>query len=319
VVQRRRALASRSCAAAATHSRDTLAELDSLLQRAASDGDDARPSEAQAVALARAQLPRFATGERLPRRDYSLAELRLNKIEAEKLLSPRDSTLESVRGGALAATSLALAAWAYLGQPDTSALVSGGLAVALAATVDQVGLNGSGGALLLDALGRAMSDAYRQRVLRHESSHFLVAYLMGVLPLSYTLSTWQALRQGGKGSIAQAGCRFCDAAFAEEVQAGAISASSLDAFACVALAGVAAEYEAFGAAEGGINDVRQLDALLNALAFTQKRADSCIRSALLTVVYLLRRHTQAHDALAAAMARGASVASCCAVIEEALA
>ena len=49
---------------------------------------------------------------------------------------------------------------------------------------------------------------------------------------------------------------------------------SLDAAACVALAGVAAEYLLFGSAEGGLDDVRQLDGLLGALGFTQKKADS---------------------------------------------
>jgi hypothetical protein len=35
--------------------------------------------------------------KQVPKRAYSLEELRLNNIEAERLLSPRDNTLSSVR------------------------------------------------------------------------------------------------------------------------------------------------------------------------------------------------------------------------------
>ena len=44
-----------------------------------------------------------------------------------------------------------------------------------------------------------------------------------------------------------------------------MSSSSLDRYTCIALAGVAAEYVSFGQAEGGMNDVQQLDSLLKAL------------------------------------------------------
>lgn len=44
-----------------------------------------------------------------------------------------------------------------------------------------------------------------------------------------------------------------------------LSSSSLDRFTCVALAGVAVEALRFGQAEGGLNDVTQLDGMLRAL------------------------------------------------------
>jgi hypothetical protein len=69
------------------------------------------------------------------------------------------------------------------------------------------------------------------------------------------------------------------------------------------------------ASAGGLNDVRQLDGLLQALAFTQKRADSQVRWAALATTALLRRHTAAHDALEAAMVSGASVGTCIGVLE----
>lgn len=50
-----------------------------------------------------------------------------------------------------------------------------------------------------------------------------------------------------------------------QVASGTLSSSSLDRYTCIALAGVAAEYVHFGQAEGGLNDVQQLDGLLKAL------------------------------------------------------
>lgn len=67
----------------------------------------------------------------------------------------------------------------------------------------------------------------------------------------------------------QAGTQFCDAAFQAEVASGRLSSSSLDTYACVALAGVATEWLRFGRAEGGLADVQQLDRLLQALRFSQ--------------------------------------------------
>ena len=52
---------------------------------------------------------------------------------------------------------------------------------------------------------------------------------------------------------------------AAQVASGTLSSSSLDRYTCIALAGVAAEYVNFGQAEGGLNDVQQLDGLLRAL------------------------------------------------------
>ncbi len=52
---------------------------------------------------------------------------------------------------------------------------------------------------------------------------------------------------------------------AAQVASGTLSSSSLDRYTCIALSGVAAEYINFGQAEGGMNDVQQLDGLLKAL------------------------------------------------------
>ena len=282
-----------------------------------------------------AQLRGFGNGRLTPKRDYTLAEMRLNKVEPQAFLSPRDTTLEAVRtqaGAALAAGTLAYVAALH---PSSAQLLAAGVGALTLLTVDQVGNGGAAEALVLDSLGRATSAAYRRRVARHESGHFLVAWLCGILPRAYTLSALDALRREGALNV-QAGTQFADKAFQREVAGGTLSSASLDTYCCIALAGIASEVIAFGQAEGahlghalerhnaltptprpgGLNDVRQLDGLLQALAFTQKRADSQIRWAALATTALLRRHSAAHDALEAAMASGASVGSCIGVLEQ---
>lgn len=60
----------------------------------------------------------------------------------------------------------------------------------------------------------------------------------------------------------------------------------------------------------------QLDGLLKGLGFTQKKADSQVRWAVLNTVLALRRHKKARSQLAEAMSSGKSVGSCIGVIEE---
>lgn len=59
----------------------------------------------------------------------------------------------------------------------------------------QVVNNGGGEALIVDSLGRVIVKNYARRVALHEAGHFLVAYLMGLLPKDYTLSGWDAFKR----------------------------------------------------------------------------------------------------------------------------
>ncbi|BBH06644.1 hypothetical protein Prudu_018360 [Prunus dulcis] len=237
----------------------------------------------------------FGAARQVPQRLYSLDELKLNGIEASSLLSPVDTTLGSIE------RNLQLAA------------VLGGLLFLW--TLDAVSFNGGVSSLVIDTIGHTFSQKYHNRVIQHEAGHFLIAYLVGILPKGYTLSSLEALKKEGSLNV-QAGTAFVDFEFVEEVNAGKVSATTLNRFACVALAGVAAEYILYGYAEGGLADINQLDSLYRSLGFTQKKTDSQVRWSVLNTVLILRRHEVVRAKLAEAMSEGKSVGSCIDVIED---
>ncbi|CAI0432219.1 unnamed protein product [Linum tenue] len=257
----------------------------------------------------------FGAARQVPQRLYTLDELKLNGIETASLLSPVDGTLGSVeRNLQIAGVIGGVAASNAFGfSPQQIFYFSLGLLFLW--TLDAVSFNGGLGSLVLDTIGHNVSQKYHNRVIQHEAGHFLVAYLVGVLPKGYTLSSWEALQKEGSLNV-QAGTAFVDFEFLEEVNSGKVSATTLNRFACIALAGVATEYILYGYAEGGLADINKLDMLLQGLGFTQKKADSQVRWSVLNTVLLLRRYERARANLADAMSMGKSVGYCIGVIED---
>ncbi|XP_019186207.1 PREDICTED: uncharacterized protein LOC109180941 [Ipomoea nil] len=259
----------------------------------------------------------FGAARQIPQQLYSLEELRLNGIETVSLLSPVDATLGSIeRNLQIAALSGGVAAWNVLNlNPQQILYISLGLLFLL--TFDSVSFNGGFGALILDTIGHTLSEKYHNRVIQHEAGHFLIAYLLGILPRGYTLTSLEALKKEGSLNV-QAGTAFVDFEFLEEVNKGQVSATMLNRFSCIALAGVATEYLLFGCAEGGLADINQLDFLLQSLGFTQKKADSQVRWAVLNTILILRRHENARAKLAEGMSEGRSVGFCIDIIEKSI-
>ena len=299
--------------------------------RGPDDDDDETSASATSVARAAADAEReavdivaclastgalrgFGAARLVPRRDYALSELKLNGIEAERLLSPTESTISNLRDAVSKALALVVGGWIFAAHPSGSTLAAAASVAAGALVVDQIGFGGGVEALVLDTLAQTTSTEYKARLRIHEAAHFLVAYLMGILPKGYTLSSLDAYEKYGALNV-QAGCAFCDGAFQREVARGKIGSGSLGRFSCVALAGISMEYIAFGFSEGGVSDVRQLDGMLRALAFTQKKSDSEVRWAVLNTITLLRRHEACVRKLSEKMAAGASVGECVRLIE----
>ncbi|XP_021894064.1 uncharacterized protein LOC110811800 isoform X1 [Carica papaya] len=259
----------------------------------------------------------FGAARQVPQRLYTLDELKLNGIEPVSLLSPVDATLGSIeRNLQLASLVGGFAAWkVFEFNPQQVLFLS--LGILFLWTLDLVSFNGGVGSLVLDTIGHTFSQKYHDRVIQHEAGHFLIAYLVGILPKGYTLSSLEALKKEGSLNV-QAGTAFVDNEFLEEVNAGKVSATTLNRFSCIALAGVATEYLLFGYAEGGLDDINKFDILLKSLGFTQKKADSQVRWSVLNTILLLRRHQVARTKLAEAMSMGTSVGSCIDIIEDAV-
>eukprot|EP00890_Picochlorum_soloecismus_P001194 jgi/Picsp_1/2075/NSC_05540-R1_stress regulated protein len=284
-------------------------QLDSYLE----SGD-----EKSALALVRESdeiTKHFGKGRQVPKRSYTLEELRLNKIDTREFLAPEDTTLDGIRNILQGSAAAGLLAGFLSGKIETFNLVQSGIFVAFLLTVDQVANAGGVEALLVDSAARVLSPTYARRIALHEAGHFLIAYLLGILPKGYTLSSWDAFRRTRSLNI-QAGTTFCDAEFQTEVKNGQLSSSSLDVFSCVALAGVATEWLKYGKAEGGLSDIKQLDNLMTALGFTQAKADDQVRFSVLNVVTLLRRHANVQEKLADAMTEGRSISECIKIIED---
>ncbi|CAL5330321.1 unnamed protein product [Camellia sinensis] len=257
----------------------------------------------------------FGAARQAPQRLYTLDELKLNGIETSALLSPVDTTLGSIeRNLQLAALLGGISAWnVFEFSPQQILYLSLGLLFLW--TLDLVSFNGGVSGLLLDTIGHTFSQKYHNRVIQHEAGHFLTAYVLGILPRGYTLSSLEALKKEGSLNV-QAGTAFVDFEFLEEV--GLIQEKYQPRFSCIALAGVATEYLLYGYAEGGLADINQLDGLLKGLGFTQKKADSQVRWAVLNTVLILRRHDGARAKLAEAMSDRRSVGFCIDVIENAI-
>lgn len=181
----------------------------------------------------------------------------------------------------------------------------------VAATIDTLGWQGQGGAIIIDLVEGASSER-RDRIIRHEAGHFLVAYLLKIPVSGYALSAWEAFKQG---QSAQGGVRFEDQELAAQLQKGMISEQLIDRYCTVWMAGIAAEDLVYGNAEGGVEDRGKITAILTQL---KRPAESQLKQswASLQARSLLESHQSAYQALVEAMTKRASVSDCYQAIEQ---
>ncbi|MEN8445588.1 MAG: hypothetical protein ABG776_11315, partial [Cyanobacteria bacterium J06555_13] len=98
-----------------------------------------------------------------------------------------------------------------------------------------------------------------------------------------------------------------------------LSTQQINRYCIIGMAGIAAETQTYGTAEGGQDDQAQLKALWQ---ITQKAnqsakpAETQLRWALLQAKTLLETQSAAYEALVSAMSKRASVAECQAQIEQ---
>lgn len=174
------------------------------------------------------------------------------------------------------------------------------------ATIDSFSLQGQGGAILLDWIAR-FSPQHRDRIIHHEAGHFLVAHLLGIPVTGYTLSAWEAWRQGQSG---QGGVTFDDQELALQLQQGKISTQMVDRYCTVWMAGIAAENLVFDRSEGGADDQSKLASVLKVLGFSQSAYHQKQRFHALQAKTLLQENWSSYQALVEAMGQRATVADC---------
>ncbi|MGB3299289.1 MAG: ATP-dependent Zn protease [Phormidesmis sp.] len=178
--------------------------------------------------------------------------------------------------------------------------------------LDRFSWQGKGGNLLIDLLS-GQSSEYRQRILHHEAGHFLAAHLLGIPIQSYTLSAWQGIKAGlpGLGGV------IIEPSVPDDDTADAqpLTTQQINRYAIVGMAGIAAETQTYGSAQGGDDDKAQLRSLLQQSRLPSTEIDTQLRWALLQANTLLEKQQAAYQALVAAMAEQESVAVCCEQIE----
>jgi hypothetical protein len=181
-----------------------------------------------------------------------------------------------------------------------------------AATLDTLSWQGRGGTLLLDWLAR-FSPQHRERVIHHEAGHFLVAHLLGIPITGYTLSAWEAFRQGQPGL---GGVSFDSQELNSELEKGILSAQLVDRYCTVWMAGAAAEKLVYGNAEGGADDRQKLRILWTQLKRPLSECETKERWAALQARSLLEVHRSAYEKLVIAMTQAEPVSKCCEIIEQ---
>ncbi len=179
------------------------------------------------------------------------------------------------------------------------------------ATLDSFSLQGKGGNLLLDWIA-GFSPSHRERIIHHEAGHFLVAYRLGIPVAGYTLSAWEALKQGQPG---QGGVSFDDAELTSQLQLGKITAQMLDRYCTVWMAGIAAESLVYENSTGGGDDKAKLATVLKGLEFPESIFEQKQRFSILQAKTLLQENWSAYEALVKMMRDRGEVNECLQVIE----
>ena len=177
-------------------------------------------------------------------------------------------------------------------------------------TIDTLSLNNRGVTLLLDLFA---SDQQRQRIIHHEAGHFLTAYFLGIPITGYTITAWEAIKEGRYG---RGGVIFDTQELTEKPFKLQEMRLTLDRLSTVWMAGIAAEKLVYDTAEGGEEDRQQLRMALNLAGLSPQSYTQKERWAQLQATNLITRHQTAYEALVIAMKEKKSVTECCRVIQE---
>ncbi|MBW4522811.1 MAG: ATP-dependent Zn protease [Scytolyngbya sp. HA4215-MV1] len=202
-----------------------------------------------------------------------------------------------------------LGPWLHISPWITAIATAGILGFA---TLDNFSWQGRGANLVLDWMAGFSSD-HRERVIRHEAGHFLVAHQLQIPIMGYTLTAWETLKQGQPGL---GGVQFDVQALDAELQQGKLSAQLLDRYCAIWMAGMAAEDLTYGNIQGGSDDCRKLRSVLASLRYVDAQIAQKERWAALQARTILQENQSAYQALTHAMQQRSSISDCYHAIEQ---
>jgi hypothetical protein len=179
-------------------------------------------------------------------------------------------------------------------------------------TVDTLGLQGKAGTLVIDWLNQ-FSAAHRDRVIHHEAGHFLAAHLLDIPVTGYTLSAWEAFRQGQAGF---GGVSFSSQELETAAQQGKLPAQLFDRYCTVLMAGIAAETLVYNTPEGGQDDRQTFRILWSQTRRSMTEGEQKEKWAVFQAKSLIQSHWAAYEALVQAMTERRSVEECERAIEQ---
>ncbi len=221
--------------------------------------------------------------------------------------------------GVLTATVEALASLAS--GIDFNALV---LLTLLGAVLDRILLNGA----LFETYLKLFSPGVQQKILKHEANHLFAAYLLGCPVEGIVLSAWAALQDRRFGSRqVTAGTSFFDPELSKAINSGGqrLTRALIDRYSIIVMAGIAAEADQFGRADGGAGDEMALVAFLSRLNGNQRGTTTWDAAAIknqarwgaLQATLMMREYKPAYDALVDALEAGGQLGDCIYAIEKA--
>ncbi|KAJ6804655.1 uncharacterized protein M6B38_182655 [Iris pallida] len=146
---------------------------------------------------------------------------------------------------------------------------------------------------------------YQERIARHEAAHFLVAYLIGLPILGYSLDI-------GKEHV-----NLIDKKLEKLIYSGKLDAKELDRLAVVSMAGLAAEGLKYDKVVGQSADLFTLQRFINRSKpqISKEQQQNLTRWAVLFAGSLLKNNAAKHEALMSAMSNNATVVECIKAIE----
>ncbi|KAL7144079.1 hypothetical protein ABFS83_08G234600 [Erythranthe nasuta] len=148
---------------------------------------------------------------------------------------------------------------------------------------------------------------YQDRIARHEAAHFLVAYLLGLPILGYSLDI-------GKENV-----NLIDKRLEKLIYSGQLDSKELDRLAVVAMAGLAAEGLQYDKVIGQSADLFSLQRFINRSKppIGKDQQQNLTRWAVLFAASLIKNNRAVHEALISAMSNKATVIQCIEAIEKA--